>query len=87
MAEFKLLPIPTEDYDVLGIGPNSIIETSVNESRALVIRAINPEDTEDFACDGNCESCPVSETDCDGDCQGCPCYALCEDSDWRKGIE
>ena len=82
MAEFMFLPIPTEDYDALGIGPDTILETHVTDDGVLVVRAVTDADLEEFVCDGDCESCPVAQTDCDGECFACPCYASCDDSDY-----
>ena len=82
MAHFKLLPIPAEDYDALGLTDNTILETHITDDGALVIRKVTGEDLEEFICDGNCEACPVADTDCDGECLSCPCYACCDDSDY-----
>ena len=35
-------------------------------------------DKKDIVCSGDCENCPINETDCDGDCEKCPCYNKCE---------
>ena len=45
----------------------------------IVIRILK--DTDNFVCDGNCESCPIAETDCTGDCESCPCSKECEDAE------
>lgn len=82
MAQFKCLPIPAEDYDALGIGPETILETRFTDDGALIVRKVTAQNLEEFACDGNCDSCPVAETDCGGDCFSCPCYANCDDSDY-----
>ena len=79
MAKFKFIPVPAEEYDALGITENTIIETYINESGALVVKAITVEDG--FVCDGNCKECPVNETDCDGECFNCPCFGKCEDGE------
>ena len=84
MAQFKFLPIPAEEYDALGIGPNTILETSITDEGVLMVRSVSDEDLEAFACDGDCDSCPVAETDCDGYCLSCPCYACCDDSDYQR---
>ena len=81
MAQFKLLPIPAEDYDALGINADSVLETIVTDDGTLIVRTVTSEDMEEFACDGNCNSCRVANVECDGDCFGCPCYACCDDSD------
>ena len=51
------------------------------------VRKVTGEDLEEFVCSGDCDSCPVAETDCDGECFSCPCYANCEDSEYfREGV-
>ena len=87
MAQFKFLPIPAEDYDSLDIGPDTILETRITDDGALVVRRVTDEDLEEFVCDGDCDSCPVADTDCDGDCFGCPCYACCDDSNYTPKEE
>jgi hypothetical protein len=87
MADFKFLAIPAEDYDALGIDGDTVLQTYFDEQGRYIIQPTTPDDTEDFACNGDCEACPVAETECDHDCQACPCYVLCVDSDWRKEIE
>lgn len=82
MAQFKFLPIPTEDYDALGIDSGTVLQTRVTDDGTLIVRTLSGEDLEEFICDGDCESCPVAEADCDGDCFSCPCYACCDDSEY-----
>lgn len=82
MAQFKFLPIPSEEYDALGISPNTILETRITDDGALIVRRVSGKDLEEFVCDGDCDFCPVADTDCDGDCLSCPCYACCDDSDY-----
>ena len=82
MAEFKFLPIPTEDYDALGITADTVLQTGFNENGDLVIHAVTGEELEEFVCNGNCRSCPLADIDCDGECLSCPCYANCDDSDF-----
>ena len=82
MAQFKFLPIPAEDYDALGIGPDTVLETQLTGDGALIVRTVTPADMEEFVCDGICDACPVADTDCDGECFSCPCYACCDDSDY-----
>ena len=59
MKTFKLLPIPSEDYDALGITANCTLETYIDHRGALIIRVVTAEDLQDFQCSGNCESCPM----------------------------
>ena len=83
MAQYKFLPIPAEEYDALGIDSSTILETRITDDGALIVRKVTDEDLEEFACDGDCDGCPVADTDCDGDCFSCPCYANCDDSDYE----
>lgn len=75
MAEYRLLPVSEEDYEALGIGPDTVVESFVNDRRELVIRAVSEEDLLDYVCGGDCEGCPLNERDCDGHCFACPCSA------------
>jgi len=59
MEEFKLIPIPAEDYDALGITPNSVLETCVTDSNALIVRVVKNEDMVDLVCGNDCECCPM----------------------------
>jgi len=84
MESIRFLPIPADDYDALGIGANTVLQTHLTEDGALIIRAVGGDELESFACDGDCDGCPVSETECGGDCFSCPCYANCDDSNYRQ---
>ena len=83
MANFKFIPIPAEDYDALGLTPDTILETRVTDDGALIVRPVDAVDLEEFVCDGDCDECPVAYNDCDYDCLSCPCYACCMDSDYK----
>ena len=84
MAQFKLLSIPIEDYDALGITENAVIETQITDGGMLIIRPVFDDDLDQFTCDGDCEDCPIADSDCDNECLGCPCYACCDDSNFIK---
>jgi hypothetical protein len=90
MAEFMLIPIPAEDYNALGITPNSILQTYVTPDTppgtggTLQIRAVTQGELEEFVCGGDCEGCPVAGTDCENDCNGCPCCDNCDDKERDK---
>ena len=43
-----------------GIGEESVIQMCASGGKIL-IEAVGPDDTADFVCDGDCESCPCSE--------------------------
>lgn len=45
----------------------------------IVIKVLK--DTGNFVCDGDCENCPIAETDCNGDCKNCPCFKECDDAE------
>ena len=81
MNEFRFIPIPAEDYDALGINAYTVLQTYVTDDGVLIARAVNSDDYEDFACDGECDICPVALTDCDSDCFSCPCCAHCDISE------
>ena len=57
MNQYRLLPVPAEDYDALGITPDSILETRVTDAGSLIVRAVTNDDLEDFICDDNCFGC------------------------------
>jgi len=84
MAQFKLMPIPIEDYHALGITGNTVIETRITDDGMLIICPVLDDDLDQFTCDGDCEECPLADSDCDGDCLGCPCYICCDESNFIK---
>jgi len=53
--EFRFIQIPAEDYEALGITEDSVIQTYITDDGALVVRAVSPDDLENFKCDGDCE--------------------------------
>jgi len=59
MDKFKFIPIPSEDYDALGIKPNSVLETRVTKDGSLIIRIVSDEDLDGLVCDSDCEGCPM----------------------------
>lgn len=54
METYRLIPVPEEEYDALGITENSIIETYINNNGALVINVLH--DKGDFICEGDCDT-------------------------------
>jgi hypothetical protein len=76
MANYVLVPVDAEDYEAAGIGADSVIESYVQEDGALVIRTLDPDDLDNFTCDGKCCECPISGLGCGSDCFSCPC--LCD---------
>ena len=75
--DFILLPVPLEDCLAAGIGENSLLQTYA-EGNAIIIRAVSQAD---IVCSGDCDHCPISETDCDGNCEDCPCFHACEEAE------
>jgi bifunctional DNA-binding transcriptional regulator/antitoxin component of YhaV-PrlF toxin-antitoxin module len=59
MAEFSLIPIPTEDCDALGINKDTILETYVTDDGALIIRVVSDEDMSGLVCNSDCGNCPA----------------------------
>ena len=62
MAEFKLLPIPAEDYDALGITPETVLETYFTDDGALIVRAVKVDDLNNLVCGSDCECCPMAKS-------------------------
>lgn len=64
-GNFVLMTVPVEAVEESGILNGGLIQITAEEGR-LVFEAISVED-EDIVCDGECEDCPVYETEGD-DC-------------------
>lgn len=77
-SEYVLFSVPVEMLEEAGIGEESIIQMSAGKGRIIIDTV---KDTSDFVCDGDCESCPISEIDCDNDCLNCPCWDECDDAE------
>lgn len=75
---FVLLSVPAKMLAETGIFEGGGMKMSVEENRFIIEKADAPED---FVCDGDCEHCPLNETDCDGNCEDCPCSEECEDAE------
>ena len=75
--KFVLLPVPLEDCAAAGICEGCILQSYTENGRLIISRVTK----EDFICDNDCESCPMSDVDCDGDCRNCPCVNNCEDAE------
>jgi hypothetical protein len=73
---FVLLAVPMEAIAKAGITDGQVLEFTAKKGK-ITIQTVD--DTSDFVCDGDCENCPINETDCDGDCENCPCYEDCEE--------
>lgn len=64
-GNFVLMTVPVEAVEESGILNGGLIQITAEEGR-LVFEAVSIED-EDIVCDGECEDCPVYETEGD-DC-------------------
>jgi hypothetical protein len=76
--------IPREMVLAIGARPNEVGNVSADtayevyvEGDKIVIGILK--DPGDVVCDGNCDSCPIQDTDCDEDCDHCPCKDYCDD--------
>lgn len=72
-----LFPIPKDLLDEIGLDPMEVVQMSVADGKLIIEKA---EDTDDFVCDGDCDSCPFGDTDCDEDCENCPCAEVCDEN-------
>lgn len=77
---FVLLTIPAAAMEEAGIEDGALLQITAEKGK-IQIEAVT--DAGDFVCDGDCEHCPVNETDCDGDCAHCPCNKECEEENVR----
>ncbi len=69
---FISLPVPMEAMAETGINPEKdILQITAEKGKITVTKA---EDVFGFVCDGDCENCPVNQTECVGDCENCPCH-------------
>lgn len=75
---FVLLSIPAEMLVETGIFESGAIQMSMDEKKLVIESAEEPES---LVCTGDCENCPLNQTDCDGDCANCPCAEECEDAE------
>ena len=73
-----LLSVPAKMLLETGIFEGGGMKMSVEANRLIIEKADAPED---FICDGDCDHCPMNETDCDGNCEDCPCSEECEDAE------
>lgn len=75
-ADFVLLTIPAAAIREAGIEDGAMLQITAEKGK---IKIETVTDKSDFVCDGDCDNCPVNETDCDGDCEKCPCNQECEE--------
>ena len=76
--EFTLISVPKEALEDAGIVDGSVLQIYADGNRLVIERLT---DTGEIICDGDCENCPVTETECDGNCEECPCYKNCEEEE------
>lgn len=69
--EFVLISVPKEVLEEAGIVDGSVLQIYADGNRLVIERLT---DTGEIVCDGDCDNCPVNETECDGNCEECPCY-------------
>ena len=76
--EFTLISVPKEALEDAGIVDGNVLQIYADGNRLVIEKLI---DTSEIVCDGDCDNCPVNETDCDENCEECPCYKNCEEEE------
>ena len=76
--EFVLISVPKEALEDAGIVDGSVLQIYADGNRLVIERLT---DTGEIVCDGDCDNCPVNETECDGNCEECPYYKNCEEEE------
>ena len=76
--EFVLISVPKEALEDAGIVDGSVLQIYADGNKLVIEKLI---DTGEIVCDGDCDNCPVNETECDGKCKECPCYKNCEEEE------
>ena len=76
--EFVLISVPKEVLEDAGIVDGSVLQIYADGNRLVIERLT---DTGEVVCDGDCDNCPVNETECDGNCEEFPCYKNCEEEE------
>lgn len=74
-SEMFLLAVPAELLSEARISVGDPMQMYVDGQKIVIERL---DDTGDIVCDGDCEDCPLGNTDCDGECDTCPCKNNCE---------
>ena len=77
--EFTLISVPKEALEDAGIVDGSVLQIYADGNRLVIEKLI---DTGEIVCDGDCDNCPVNETDCDENCEECLCYKSCGE-EWK----
>ena len=76
--EFTLISVPNEVLEEVGITENCVLQIYADGNRLVIKKLI---DAGEIVCDGDCDNCPVNETDCDENCEECPCHINCEEEE------
>ena len=76
--EFVLISVPKEALEDADIVDGSVLQIYADGNRLVIERLT---DTGEVVCDGDCDNCPVNETECDENCEECPCYKNCEEEE------
>ncbi len=76
--KFVLISVPKEALEDAGIVDGSVLQIYADGNKLVIEKLI---DTGEIVCDGDCDNCPVNETDCDENCIECPCYKNCEEEE------
>ena len=76
--KFVLISVPKEALEDAGIVDGSVLQIYLDGNKLVIEKLI---DTGEIVCDGDCDNCPVNETECDGNCEECPCYKNCEEEE------
>lgn len=76
--EFVLISVPKEALEDAGIVDGSVLQIYADGNKLVIEKLI---DTGEIVCDGDCDNCPVNETECDGSCEECPCCKNCEEEE------
>ena len=63
--EFTLISVPKEALEDAGIVDGSVLQIYADGNRLVIERLT---DTGEIVCDGDCDNCPVNETECDENC-------------------
>ena len=81
ITQAVLLQISAEDLKESGIDLFGVIQITAEQGRITIE---NADMKNARVCDGNCNDCPILESDCDEDCNNCPCRFVCEESEVEK---
>ena len=76
--EFVLISVPKEALEDAGIVDGSVLQIYADGNKLVIEKLI---DTGEIVCDGDCDNCPVNETECDGSCEECPCCKNSEEEE------